>query len=109
MKRFFVFLFLAITAFSSSAYSQEKNDYPFQSGEKLNFVMNYTWGGVVTDVGAATCQVTYSDGYYTQKISVGRIISAEDMEKIVTGSRHVDIEFDCFGKVTTCYVVDDNK
>lgn len=52
---------------------------------------------------------SYSDGYYTQKISVGRFISAEDVEKIVTGSRHVDIEFDCFGKVATCYVVDDNK
>jgi len=52
---------------------------------------------------------SYSDGYFTQKISVGRIISAEDVEKIVTGSRHVNIEFDCFGKVTTCYVVDDNK
>ena len=52
---------------------------------------------------------SYSDGYYTQKISVGRMISAEDVEKIVTGSRHVEIEFDCFGKVTACYVVDDNK
>ena len=40
---------------------------------------------------------SYSDGYYTQKISVGRIISADDVEKIVAGSRHVDIEFDCFG------------
>lgn len=49
---------------------------------------------------------SYSDGYYTQKISVGRIISADDVEKIVAGSRHVDIEFDCFGKVATCYVVD---
>ncbi|MBQ3382998.1 MAG: DUF3108 domain-containing protein [Bacteroidales bacterium] len=78
MKRFFVFLFLAITAFSSLAYSQEKNDYPFQSGEKLNFVMNYTWGGVVTDVGAATCQVTYSDGYYNVLLT-GRSFKFFDM------------------------------
>lgn len=50
---------------------------------------------------------SYSDGYYTQKISVGRVISSEDVEKIVTGSQNVAIEFDCFGKVKTCYVVDD--
>ncbi|MBP5518191.1 MAG: DUF3108 domain-containing protein [Bacteroidales bacterium] len=64
MKKFFVCLVLTITAFSSAIYAQEKNDYPFQSGEKLNFIMNYTWGGVVTDVGSATCQLTYSDGCY---------------------------------------------
>lgn len=50
---------------------------------------------------------SYSGGYYTQKISVGRVISSEDVEKIVTGSKNVAIEFDCFGKVKTCYVIDD--
>ena len=55
--------------------------------------------------------VIFRGGYYTQKISVGRIISAEDVgKKLLTGSRHVEIEFDCFGKGGNLpYVVDNNK
>lgn len=78
MKRFFVFLVLALTAFSSAIYSQENNDYPFQGGEKLNFIMNYTWGGVITDVGSATCQTTYADGVYNVLLT-GRSFKFFDM------------------------------
>ena len=46
------------------AFAQENNDYPFQDGEKMKFILNYTWGGVITDVGDATCTLTYSNGGY---------------------------------------------
>lgn len=45
------------------------------------------------------------DGYYTQKISVGRVLTAEDMRKIASGSRNIDIVFDMFGKVVSCCVL----
>lgn len=76
------------------------------NGKRINYSTLFVPIQIAESVGE---NGSYSDGYYTQKISVGRIISADDVEKIVNGSRHVDIEFDCFGKVTTCYVVDDNK
>ena len=46
-------------------YSQENNKYPFQNGETISYVMNYTWGGVITDVGSAKCVTTYNDGKYS--------------------------------------------
>lgn len=75
------------------------------NGKRINYSTLFVPVQIAESVGD---NGAYSGGYYTQKISVGRIISAEDVEKIVTGSRCVDIEFDCFGKVTSCYVVDDN-
>lgn len=44
------------------------------------------------------------DGYYTQKISVGRVLSADDMKKLASGSRKIDLTFDMFGKVVSCRV-----
>lgn len=64
MKRFLAAVSLALTLFSGRINAQENNNYPFKSGESLNFVMNYTWGGVITDVGSANCTVTYTDGKY---------------------------------------------
>ncbi|MBO6222463.1 MAG: DUF3108 domain-containing protein [Bacteroidales bacterium] len=78
MKRFFVYLIINLTVFSSAIFSQEKNNYPFHSGERLDFVMNYTWGGVITDVGSATCNLTYSDGNYNVLLT-GRTFKFFDM------------------------------
>lgn len=60
--KFLLSVFLLICGINISA--QEDNNYPFQSGEKLSYVLNYTWGGVVTDVGSAQCVTTYNDGIY---------------------------------------------
>ncbi|MBR4801924.1 MAG: DUF3108 domain-containing protein [Bacteroidales bacterium] len=62
MKRFIALTFLL--SLFSAVYAQENNDYPFKSGERMNFVLNYTWGGVITDVGDATCTLTYNEGKY---------------------------------------------
>ncbi len=55
---------ISLFVFCGAVYAQENNDYPFKSGERLDFVMNYTWGNVITDVGSATCVTTYADGKY---------------------------------------------
>lgn len=62
MKRLVALAFLF--AVFCPAFAQENNDYPFQDGEKMKFILNYTWGGVITDVGDATCTLTYSNGGY---------------------------------------------
>ena len=62
MKRIVALAFLL--AVFSQAFAQENNNYPFKDGEKMNFILNYTWGGVITDVGDATCSLTYSNGGY---------------------------------------------
>lgn len=49
-----------ILLFSNFLMAQEHNSYPFKDGETINFVLNYTWGGVVTDVGSAVCTTTYT-------------------------------------------------
>jgi len=64
MKRIVAITVLLLMLFPATMMSQENNNYPFRSGEKLTFVLNYTWGGVITDVGSATCNLTYADGKY---------------------------------------------
>ena len=39
-------------------------ELPFKSGETVAYTLNYTWGGVLTDVGSAVCQLSYEDGEY---------------------------------------------
>ena len=76
MKRFVALAFLI--AVFSQAFAQESNNYPFQDGEKMHFVLNYTWGGVITDVGDATCTLTYSNGGYNVLVT-GKTFKFFDM------------------------------
>lgn len=48
---------------------------------------------------------TFSGGYYTQKISIGRVITDDTARKIINGAKHIDLNFDMFGKVVSCIVV----
>lgn len=57
-------IIVVLTLFCSVAAAQNRGDLPFKSGEKLTFILNYTWGGVITDVGTATCTLGYEDGQY---------------------------------------------
>lgn len=76
MKRFATLAFLL--AVFSGAFAQENNNYPFQNGEKMNFVLNYTWGGVITDVGDATCTLSYNNGSYNVLVT-GKTFKFFDM------------------------------
>lgn len=55
---------VALTLLCSAAAAQSGGSLPFKAGEKLEFILNYTWGGVITDVGTATCTLGYEDGQY---------------------------------------------
>ncbi len=64
LSRFIYAVIAAVMLSSAPAAAQEVDNLPFKSGEKLTFILNYTWGGVVTDVGTATCELKYADGVY---------------------------------------------
>ena len=72
--------FLLIVAILSSAFllNAQDNAHPFKSGEKLDFILNYTWGGVITDVGSATCVMTTSGENYNVLIT-GKTYKFYDM------------------------------
>lgn len=72
------YIFILSLLYGSASYAQENNNYPFASGEKLSFILNYTWGGVITDVGMAECNLSYSDGYYNCVVT-GRTYRFYDM------------------------------
>ncbi len=68
-KYFFAFTLLLLT--TASLFSQDNvfkhkfvDDLPFKDGEKLTYVLSYTWGGVNTDVGEGTATLTYNNGEY---------------------------------------------
>ena len=46
MKRFVALTFLI--AVFSQAFAQESNNYPFQDGEKMNFVLNVEWENFIS-------------------------------------------------------------
>ena len=62
--RKFIALFIIVFAIYNSLYCQNVENLPFKSGEKLSYILNYTWGGIITDVGSATCVTTNKDGVY---------------------------------------------
>lgn len=62
--RFIHAVTVAAMFLSMPAAAQESKDLPFKKGERLSFILNYTWGGVITDVGTATCELRYEDGFY---------------------------------------------
>lgn len=62
-RKIFLTLFLA-AAFCVSGFTQEVRELPFKEGERLDFILNYTWGGVVTDVATASCSLSYKDSIY---------------------------------------------
>lgn len=60
-----IILLIALIICNTAIYAQkEDNSLPFKGGERLEFVLNYTWGGVVTDVATASCSLTYKDSVY---------------------------------------------
>ena len=64
MKLRYLLTLVSLAVLPLGGKAQENNNYPFKSGERLDFIMNYTWGNVITDVGSATCTTTYADGKY---------------------------------------------
>ena len=53
----FIFLFPTVNC-------NAQEELPFKSGETVAYTLNYTWGGILTDVGSAVCQLSYEDGDY---------------------------------------------
>lgn len=61
-----VLVFLMIF-FVQSIYAQNIGsigELPFKKGEKLTYVLSYTWGGVNTDVGEGVVTLDYVNGVY---------------------------------------------
>lgn len=64
-SRFFLLVALLFTLFQTSGKAQGRgSELPFQGGETLHFILNYTWGGVITDVGSAVCTLSYSNNTF---------------------------------------------
>ncbi len=63
---FSLLLFAGLPLYSQSGTYAYKfvDELPFKDGEKLTYVLSYTWGGVNTDVGEGTATLTYNDGEY---------------------------------------------
>ena len=83
---------LKITGFKFGSFTDD-------NGKRVDY------SNVFVSIPIAKSNDYVGEGYYTQKISVGRVITAEDMRKIVNGLRNIDITFDMFGKVVSCCVV----
>ena len=59
--------------------AQEKNNYPFQNGERVDFVISYAWGGVITDVASMNLKTLYENGEYR--------IDFDDLEEKLSKSK----------------------
>src|SRR5574344_1564651 len=57
-------LIVALIFLFPTVNCKAQEDLPFKSGETIAYTLNYTWGGVLTDVGSAVCQLSYEDGEY---------------------------------------------
>ncbi|MBR4805067.1 MAG: DUF3108 domain-containing protein [Bacteroidales bacterium] len=51
--------------------AQENNNYPFQNGERVDFVISYAWGGVITDVASMNLKTLYENGEYKVTMTAG--------------------------------------
>ncbi len=78
MKKYFIIQLVLMILPVTFLRAQKINSYPFESGEKLDFILNYTWGGVVTDVGTATMTLTHSGSQYDVLV-VGKTYKFYDM------------------------------
>lgn len=83
---------LLIIAFLSAVClcKAQKQEYSFVVGESLTYVLNYTWGGVSTDVGEAVTNISYADGMYNAVIT-GRTYRFYDL--IFTVREHFESNF----------------
>lgn len=66
MKKIFLILFLLSVC--NLAFAQKEQNHCFVPGESLTYVLNYTWGGVSTNVGEAVTDISYSNGMYKSVI-----------------------------------------
>ena len=57
-------LMVALIFLFPTVNCKAQEELPFKSGETVAYTLNYTWGGVLTDVGSAVCQLSYEDGEY---------------------------------------------
>lgn len=68
MRPNYLFTFIVYTLLfvvvSEPLYPQERSDLPFNNGETLTYILNYTWGGVNTDVGEGVVDLKYNAGVY---------------------------------------------
>lgn len=46
-----------------------ERELPFKDGERLTYVLSYTWGGVNTDVGEGVTTLKYKDGMYNAVVT----------------------------------------
>ncbi len=63
------FLFALSPVAGCRVYAQTSKELPFKDGEKLTYVLSYTWGGVNTDVGEGVATLSYKDSMYTAVVT----------------------------------------
>lgn len=66
-------------------------ELPFKPGEKLTYVLSYTWGGVNTDVGEGVVTLNYDNGVYNPVVK-GYTYKFYDM--FFTVREHFESHFD---------------
>ncbi|MCI1779459.1 MAG: DUF3108 domain-containing protein [Bacteroidales bacterium] len=68
-KYFKIFRIVVLLMFPVACMAQkERKDYPFKGGEQLAYILNYTWGGIKTDVGEGKCSLNYDNGIYKAEV-----------------------------------------
>ncbi|MBR4980691.1 MAG: DUF3108 domain-containing protein, partial [Bacteroidales bacterium] len=70
MKRILTLSLLMLVSLGA-VKAQEKNNYPFQNGERVDFVISYAWGGVITDVASMNLKTLYENGEYKVTMTAG--------------------------------------
>lgn len=79
---------------AQSLFAQQDSagrELPFKPGEKLTYVLSYTWGGVNTDVGEGVVTLNYENGIYNP-VAKGYTYKFYDM--FFTVREHFESHFD---------------
>ncbi|MBR5856592.1 MAG: DUF3108 domain-containing protein, partial [Bacteroidales bacterium] len=63
-RLFFILVMVCCANAISAQMVDSIGELPFKKGEKLTYVLSYTWGGINTDVGEGVVTLDYANGVY---------------------------------------------
>lgn len=93
-RRVGILVAFAALLFVNSIFAQTDTtarELPFKKGEKLTYVLSYTWGGINTDVGEGVVTLNYENGVYNPVVK-GYTYKFYDM--FFTVREHFESHFD---------------